>query len=171
MAFIVEDGTGLSDATSYVSLVDAQNYVDTYIIGVTLTEQSLNIATQDTDLQFRSQYRGSILTDTQALYFPRTEFVDGNGRTVPEGTIPKELQAYVSRRAADVVQGNNTDVINQNANLKSQTQTVEGAVSQSQEWFSATSISTQDQYLGLIQPILYEDAYANSPFDAYQQVI
>ena len=146
MAFIVEDGTGLSNATSYVSLADAQDYVDTYMTGITLTEQSLNIATQDTDLEFRGRYRGSMLTTTQALSFPRTEFVDGNGRTVPAGTIPKDLTNYVSRRAADNITGATTPVVDANANLKSQTQTVEGAVSQSQEWFTATSVKAQDEY-------------------------
>lgn len=76
MALVVEDGTGLANAESYVSVADADAYhVD---FGNTAwasstepaKEAALRRATQYLDSRYR--YRGEPLTDTQALAWPRT---------------------------------------------------------------------------------------------------
>ena len=53
--------------------------------------QLLNRATLAIDSRFGRSFRGDILTDEQPNLFPRTEFTDGDGRKVPEGTIPVRL--------------------------------------------------------------------------------
>lgn len=91
MAIIVEDGTGLGNSNSYVSVEFATNYAAS--IGATFDpadETSLVSATQAVDLLYGSKYLGSKLTAEQALLFPRTEFVDANGFT--RSGIPVELK-------------------------------------------------------------------------------
>lgn len=74
MAFIVEDGTGLSTATSYVSV---QEYRDYYIDrGIDKTSETdaqiqgfLVQGTEFIDLTY--SFSGELLTTTQTLQFPR----------------------------------------------------------------------------------------------------
>ena len=74
MAFIVEDGTGLSDANSYASVQEYRDYAELRNIDVTLeldaTIQGYLInATDYVELTY--EYIGEALTDTQMLSFPR----------------------------------------------------------------------------------------------------
>lgn len=79
MRFVVEDGTGLSDATSYASIEYANEYADTFfseaehIIWDSLTENQkkrfLNRSTAYIDRSFVFPY--TKLDDDQALMFPR----------------------------------------------------------------------------------------------------
>ena len=74
MALIVEDGTGLVDSDSYISLADARTFAANY--GITLpaddteAEITLRQGTQYVDLQ-EDCFVGDRLTDTQALAYPR----------------------------------------------------------------------------------------------------
>ena len=76
MALIVENGTGLADADSYISLADARTFAANY--GVTLptddteAEIALRQGTQYVDLQ-EPCFIGERLTDTQALAYPRND--------------------------------------------------------------------------------------------------
>jgi hypothetical protein len=73
---IVEDGTGLADADSYLSLAGADAYHGALGNGSWATaaaaerEAALRRATQYLDTRYR--WRGEPLTDTQALAWPRT---------------------------------------------------------------------------------------------------
>ncbi|MFI3276633.1 DnaT-like ssDNA-binding protein [Vibrio sp.] len=51
----------------------------------------LNRATLAIDSRFGQSFRGEIFSQEQPNLFPRTEFVDGNGRTIAENTIPVSL--------------------------------------------------------------------------------
>ena len=51
----------------------------------------LNRATLAIDSRFGQSFRGEIFIQDQPNLFPRTEFVDGNGRTIAENTIPVSL--------------------------------------------------------------------------------
>jgi hypothetical protein len=84
--FVVEDGTGLDNATSYVTVAEADNYAewsrnDEWLeLSVEDKEYSLIVATQflDNMLSWQSQ----LLNVEQSLNWPRAEFKDRNGRTV-----------------------------------------------------------------------------------------
>lgn len=80
MAFIVEDGSGLEDATSYVDLAYAEDYAESFFdsaeyatwtgsTGAEL-ERSLNRATMYLDNTY--MFKGVPETTTQALQFPRS---------------------------------------------------------------------------------------------------
>ena len=77
--FIVEDGTGLEDATSYVDVASANNYLEN------VSRPNLTSFSSDTDEQAKSYlntaalfidnsycFKASKLNETQALQFPRT---------------------------------------------------------------------------------------------------
>ncbi len=75
MALIVEDGTGLSDANSYVSVA----YADAYFLArnvtswasLTIKEALLIQATDYMEAVYSESWKGTVLLDTQSLSFPR----------------------------------------------------------------------------------------------------
>lgn len=82
---VVEDGTGLATANSYVSLVDSETYFDDR--GDTVwaaaldadKEAALIRATQAIDEQGNTRWKGTKSSATQALAWPRTDAVDSDG--------------------------------------------------------------------------------------------
>lgn len=83
--FVVEDGTGKSDANSYVSVAAADTYFDNYGAPATWTgastankEAALRIATAYVSEKYGNRWRGVIDSDTQALDWPRSGVVDAD---------------------------------------------------------------------------------------------
>ena len=81
MAFVVEDGTGLATATSYISLADARAYWEDHDFDHSLyppdekLERALIRATQYIETFFGPYFRGCRLNYTvQRLSFPRQDF-------------------------------------------------------------------------------------------------
>lgn len=115
MALTVEDGTGLADAESYVSVADADTILDKYnktdywsTISTDEKEARLRLATRfiDMSMNFVSQpLTFDSDTEDQALSFPRKEFKDKLGRKVtgiPEAL--KESTALIAGENADLLQ-------------------------------------------------------------------
>lgn len=82
MALIVEDGTGLSTAESYISVVDADTYIAAYKGADTTWDAALDAAKEVAARQ-ATQYldgfytwKGIKLTSTQALDWPRSDVYD-----------------------------------------------------------------------------------------------
>ena len=80
MALIVEDGTGLSTAESYISVAGASSYHTARgnaawaaLASDTLREQALRRATDYMQQNYRMRWSGYRKTDTQALDWPRYE--------------------------------------------------------------------------------------------------
>jgi hypothetical protein len=79
MAFVVEDGTGLANATSYLAVADADAYhVDmgnaSWALASNANKQSALIrATKSLDAMYNGQWKGLLYSSTQALAWPRTE--------------------------------------------------------------------------------------------------
>lgn len=89
MAFVVEDGTGLANANSYVSVADADAYfadrgIAAWTGSSTVKEHALIRATDFIETVYGRRFRGSVVTDTQALSFPR--YITG------EDEIPSDLK-------------------------------------------------------------------------------
>lgn len=97
MAFVVEDGTGLSTATSYVSEDQADAYFEDranedWDTTTGDKEGALVRATQALDAIYRSAYPGTrALGREQALEWPRIDAVDAAGWTVDDQEIPIEV--------------------------------------------------------------------------------
>lgn len=101
---IVEDGTIIAGADSYVevafaSAYHAQQNNQEWTYRPDLHEAALINASAMTDLKFGVSYRGLLLDDAQSLLFPRSSFVDGHGRPQAANTVPLELQKCVCEYA------------------------------------------------------------------------
>lgn len=96
MSLIVEDGTGLSTAESYISVADADTYIAAYK-GADATWDAATDATKEVAARQATQYldgfyswKGVTLTSTQALDWPRTGVYDERDVLI-EG-IPTDLE-------------------------------------------------------------------------------
>lgn len=107
MTLIVEDGTGLSSAESYVSVATATTYHaalgNTAWATATLVEADVEVAlrraTQYIDSHYR--FRGEPLTSTQALAFPRDLGLTWPIRRLTHATCELALRALSGTLHAD----------------------------------------------------------------------
>lgn len=97
MSLVAEDGTGLSNANSYISLAAANTYwVDygspTEWDAASTTEKSaaLMYATRWLDDNFA--WYSTIYSVTQNLGWPRWSYYDNENREVPSGTVPQRVK-------------------------------------------------------------------------------
>lgn len=96
MALIVEDGTGLATAESYVSVADASTRLAA--LGMTNwatletaeMEQALRRATQFMEQRYSSKWRGTRLTRDQALSWPRYGAIV-HGFDLASNTVPTTI--------------------------------------------------------------------------------
>lgn len=91
--FVLEDGTGLSNSTSYVSVADFKQYWENRTVDYSTktdaqVQGKLNEATQYIDNLNR--YKGTVEQTTQALQFPRDGIINNKGVDV-SGTVPIEV--------------------------------------------------------------------------------
>ncbi len=97
MALVVEDGTGLANAESYISVADATtrhanlgNTAWAALASDTLREQALRRATDFMLQSFRQRWIGQRRLITQALDWPRYG-VDVDGFYVPSDSVPADI--------------------------------------------------------------------------------
>ena len=98
MALIVEDGTGLSTAESYISVADATTYFSNRgnttwaaIATDALREAYLRLATEYMTQMYRSRWEGARYTEDQSLDWPRTGVVRDSW-SVDTDEVPVEVQ-------------------------------------------------------------------------------
>lgn len=103
MAFIVETGTGIVDANSYISVEGADDYFvgignqPTWFEKATIDrERALMSGTQFVDNQYR--FIGTKSSQEQGLQWPRTDAIDKNGFELTE-EVPKNIK-YATCEAA-----------------------------------------------------------------------
>lgn len=108
MALIVEDGTGLSNANSYVSVADARTWAADR--GLTLPTDDAVLSSyliQATDFigSYETQFKGErTVPATQALSWPRN-CVDLFGVDLPNNVIPQQLVAAQVQAAVAITAG------------------------------------------------------------------
>jgi len=96
VALIVEDGTGKSDAESYLSVADATTYAGKY--GLTFSgtstqqEEALRLATQYLDARFNTLWLGERSNEKQALDWPRRALLDADGFLISSTAMPQALK-------------------------------------------------------------------------------
>ena len=127
MTIIVEDGTGLANAESYVSVVDANTYHSKFgndawtDLDTSVKEQLLRKATDYMVAQYRLQYAGYRRYSTQSLDWPRLyvplidslsanvfpQYVDFDivPVTVKNACAELALKAYTAILMQDLTQG------------------------------------------------------------------
>lgn len=157
MPLIVENGTGVSDANSYVGLAEANDYFALKGITVNLTEADLINATQYLDLTYGTQYAGRLRSDSQSLLWPRSSFTDGLGRRRDGDIVPEELKVAAYEAAKLSSLGTLFAVPSPDSNVQSFSNSVDGAVSESKTFFGPTLTETDRQRALLrtyLRPIL-----------------
>lgn len=106
--FVVEDGSGKSDANSYCSVAFADQYFENHNnpsdwTGATQAEKEMALrnATQYLDLYYGGRWRGrkKLLEEDQSLDWPRYEAYDDNDRWIDSETIPVKLQEATAEAA------------------------------------------------------------------------
>jgi len=110
--FVVEDGTGKTDANSYVSLADADQYHENNSGSTTWSgatdankQKALRLATQYVDARYNGRWRGFQATSTQALAWPRMSAYDNEGYIYDSDAVPQRLADAVSELALRVIDG------------------------------------------------------------------
>ena len=122
MTIIVEDGSNIAEANSYVSVAEFTAFLSSRNLEVTDgTEESLLILANDVLEQ--QSYKGNKTTTGQALSFPRTRIADTEGNEYSDDAIPlaiKQAQLWLayyldtnnlSERTSPEISQKTTDVL------------------------------------------------------------
>lgn len=92
ITFIVETGTGVDGATSYLDLADAQDLADTFGLTWPATPDEQMVAlNKGAAFLERYQYKGSKVSCTQGLKWPRKD-VYIECCLIPSDSVPKEIK-------------------------------------------------------------------------------
>lgn len=109
MAFVVEDGTGLPNSTSYAAVAFADGYfLDRMILPWSLLsndEKQANLirATDYIDTRWGYLFKGEPILETQALVFPTSAF-EGIPEILKKATSEYALRASSAPLAPDIEQ-------------------------------------------------------------------
>jgi hypothetical protein len=112
VALVAEDGTGKSNANSYLSVAGANTYHATFTgstdwaaATASTKELALIRATQYVDARFHGQWRGFRANEGQSLVWPRFCAEDDDGYAIDDGSVPQKLAHAVAELALRVVLG------------------------------------------------------------------
>jgi len=96
--FVVEDGTGKTDANSYITEAAADQYVENtsgdaaWLAGSQADkEKALRLATQYIDNEYRGRWVGIRTNADQALAWPRSNAFDQDGYAIESDEMPQQL--------------------------------------------------------------------------------
>lgn len=109
-AFLVEDGTGLSTATSYVSVEDADDIIVMNIHAsaswttLTTAQKEYLLSWASRYLDERTRWYGSKSVETSALRFPRTGIVDRDGIAIAADAVPRQLKIATAEMARYLIE-------------------------------------------------------------------
>lgn len=124
MALTVEDGTGKSDADSYISLADADAYNqangnDEKFRELTSDqrEEKLRLATKALDLEYDGKWKGTRRKATQVLEWPRCGVSDPDGHDVSESTIPQRIKDATVELAIGLANGSELHAVKTDRSL------------------------------------------------------
>lgn len=113
MTFVVEDGTGLATATSYVSLADAELYVadfhptDSNWSGASDANKQLALmkATQYLDMVYGMRWKGQRSQTDQALDWPKFDVYDSDDLLIEHDVVPIKITHATLEIALRVLAG------------------------------------------------------------------
>ena len=103
--FVVEDGTGLSDATSYVSVEQADDILAVNIhaaakwAALTTTQKEHLLAWASRYLDSHARWFGRKSVDTSGLRWPRTGVRDRDGIVLSDDAVPPQLEVATAEMA------------------------------------------------------------------------
>jgi len=99
-SFTVENGSGLAAANSYVTIAEADDYIDNLLRNDSnwtsksdaTKERYLREGTQSIELIYGERWRGHAAHSTQGLDWPRAGVVDDDGWSRGSDVVPEELK-------------------------------------------------------------------------------
>lgn len=147
MALVVEDGSGLSNSESYLSVVNADTYHADHSGSTSWNgastenkEKALRLSTQYIDAIYRGQWQGQAQLDTQALSWPRAGVIDENGFVVDWDTIPQRLADACAEAALKELDGDTL------------LPDLDGTGTIKREKVKAGPVETDTEYIGGVSP-------------------
>ena len=145
--FILEDGTGLATATSYVNDAFVNDFVPGWAAGKSTAdkESAMMRATAFLDARWGVKLKGWPLVITQALEFPRNGAYDRYGRPLAE--IPQDLARACALYAKEALAGNLyvTDTANSSTEIKKK-KTVVGPITTEVEYRDDADLYDSKQF-------------------------
>ena len=117
MALVIEDGTGLGNANSYVDAATARDYASARGVSLPAADadvEKLLVQAMDYLEAQRARYQGTKTWPVgtaehpaaQALQWPRTGVIIDCSYTLPDNVIPTELKSAQCQLAMEVFAGN-----------------------------------------------------------------
>lgn len=103
--FLVEDGTGLPGANSYVSVADADNLIQTNIhasadwLAKSTEDKQALLMSATRYLDDRTRWYGLRVSATSGLRWPRSNVYDRDGNLIEPNTIPTQLRFATAEMA------------------------------------------------------------------------
>lgn len=157
--FILEDGTGIANSNSYVSLEDAENYFDTIgsqdwtdICGdIEMSQRALVQASTFFDQRYGLSFRGEPVNSEQGLIFPLT--IGGVQTGVPTN-LKKAVLALTQVLLEEGVLDHNANYVTA---LKSESVSLgNGAITESKTYDNSltnliSNFSVADKYVALLK--------------------
>jgi len=132
MTLVVEDGTGLSNSESYISVSDADTYHDKFANDIWNSyspgkkEAALRKATQYIDGKFGQSFPGGRSKDSQALSWPRTCAAYEDNVTIDEDVVPQEVKNATAELALRSAAGDlESDITKQDRAIRERVDVIE----------------------------------------------
>lgn len=148
MTIIVEDGSIVANANSYISIIDAQTYLNDRGKSVTVTEALLLNAM---DVLNAQSWRGSIVSDSQALQWPRSGVTDCEGRTIESDSVPASIGYSQAMLAYNISAGNDPSAIAEKKVIQETVDVISVSYSDRGGSTDGVSISTIPEVYNLIK--------------------
>ena len=155
---IVEDGTGLTNAETLVSLEDANSYL-TARGHPEITSAQL---VQGMDAFSVLQFRGDLLNDPQALPFPRVNLVDDAGQPLSTSTALNAAQAAQIWTSHYISQGHDPAAVGERAVKKQKVDVIEREFFGDDDANTKVTITDFPMVLALLKPYLSQGAVSGS---------
>jgi hypothetical protein len=110
---VVEDGSGKSNANSYISVADADTYFEKHLYasdwsGASAANQAIAVMMATRLLDDYFKFEGQKVDDSQALEFPRFNITDRSGFLVDAATLPAELPEATAELAKWMIASDRT---------------------------------------------------------------
>jgi len=164
MALIVEDGTGLANAESYISVVDCDALLIQWgrssaaWLALTDAEKEglLRNSTMFIDSEYAGRWSGCVVNNTQSLSWPRLNAYKANGQSIPSDEVPSEVLRAASFIAVESIDGgvyanedNGARIASESVGLGS------GALSESKSYIGGKDASYSSKSADLVlKPLL-----------------
>lgn len=113
--FVVEDGTGKSDANAFIDVAYLDQYNDDNVNSPAcdkandpLKQKAIRLGTAKLCRDYGSRWRGSRWTEDQALDHPRTDIIDQDGYAIRGGstaTMPVNLKKATAELSIAILNG------------------------------------------------------------------